>query len=282
MQKPCSSSFRPTALDRQTRPCLNSGGAKKGRFVFHSYLLVIVLALGACTHVPESRRHTPDKETDSAITDVAFPVCVPCTRDEAREWSEDADKDVLSVLRAASCYAFLVKEGTHKASRLADAKKGRQLAEAGITRLPKSGLAHYLYAYLTGLEAENAPLRGLELVPIIEREARLAAEMNPAVDHGGPDRMLGELYLRAPGMPVSIGDVEKAVSHYQRALAIAPGYPENQLGVVEALLEAGDVKKACTHLHDLLSSMPPDRLSEVIWRKALRLLAQLCTLRDTE
>ena len=254
---------------------------KKRLFVFHSYLIVIVLALGACTHVPEVRLHKPDKETNVAKKEAGLAVCALCTRDDAREWAGKAEKDVSSVLRAASCYAFLAKQGEDKALRLADAKKGRQLAEAGVKLLPKSGLAHYLYAYLTGLEAENDQLRGLELVPIIEREALLAAELKPALDHGGPDRMLGELYLRAPGIPVSIGDVEKAVTHYQRALAIAPGYPENQLGVVGALLEEGDVEKACTHLHDLLSNMPPAGSSE-IWRKALRLLEQLCTLRDAE
>ncbi len=226
--------------------------------------------------------HKVDEGTGGAIKEAGFPVCAPCTRDEARGWAANAEKDGSSALRAASCYAFLVKQGADKGSRLSDAKRGRQLAETGVKLLPESGQAHYLYAYLTGLEAENDALRGLELVPMIEREARIASELDPSVDHAGPDRMLGELYLRAPGMPVSIGDVEKAVAHYQRAFDIAPGYAENQLGLVETLLEAGEVKKACTHLHELLSNIPPVRSSEVTWRKALGLLKRLCTQRDAE
>ncbi|MBW1780714.1 MAG: hypothetical protein JRL30_08225 [Deltaproteobacteria bacterium] len=220
--------------------------------------------------------------SDAAGKEADFPVCAPCTRDEAREWAADAEKDGWSALKAASCYAFLVKQGADEGSRLSDAKKGRQLAETGIKQLPQSGLAHYLVAYLTGLEAENDTLRGLELVPIIEREARIASQLNASIDYGGPDRMLGELYLRAPVMPVSIGDVEKGVIHYQRAFAIAPEYADNQMGLVETLLEAGDVKKACTHLHELLSNMPPARSSEATWRKALGLLKRLCTEGDSE
>jgi tetratricopeptide (TPR) repeat protein len=203
-------------------------------------------------------------------------ICAPCSRDEAGHWAAGAKEDAWSGLKAANCYAFLAKTGTDKASRLADARTGRQLAESAVRRQPGSGLAHYLYAYLTGLEAENDPLRGLELVPFIEREARLAAELSPLIDYAGPDRMLGELYLRAPGMPISIGDVERAIACYRRALTMAPGFAENRLGLVETLLKAGNVKEACMQLHELLLDMPPANESEAIWQKALDLLKNLC------
>ncbi len=175
-----------------------------------------------------------------------------------------------------------MKQGKDKGLRLADAVKGRKLAETAVTMLPRSGLAHYLYAYLTGLEAENDSLRGLQLVPVIEREALFASNLDPAIDRGGPDRMLGELYLRAPGMPVSIGNLEKAIAHFRRASTIAPGCAENRMGLVEALLEEGDVEKTCKQLHKLLSNIPPARSSEEPWQKALALLERLCTMVDAE
>ena len=254
---------------------------EKGLFAFRS-LFVVLFVLGACTHVPDLPPHKAGKGTGSTQEETGFPICAPCTRDQAEEWEASAEKSAMSALRAANCYAFLVGQEPNKASKLADAKKGRELAETAVKMLPKSGLTHYLYAYLTGLEAENDPLHGLELVPVIEREALLASDLNPAIDRGGPDRMLGELYLRAPGIPVSIGDAEKAVAHYQRALAIAPACPENRMGLVEALLKEGDVEKACMHLHELLSDMPPARSLEVSWRKALGLLKQLCSTKRSE
>ena len=278
MHKPCSSSFKPTVLGRQTRTSPNSYGEKGGLSAFHS-LLLVVLILGACARIPGPPEHIAGKEAGPDIKELELKICAPCSREQAREWAVDADDDGSSTLKAANCYAFLVKTGSTKASRLADAQTGRRLAETAVVRHPTSGLAHYLYAYLTGLEAENDPLRGLELVPVIEREARIASELNPALDQGGPYRMLGELYLRAPGIPVSIGDVEKAVTCYRRALAAAPHSAENRLGLAEALLKAGEEREACTQLHDLLSGMPPAGSSRDIWRKALDLLKQLCTAR---
>jgi len=175
-----------------------------------------------------------------------------------------------------------VRQGKDKTLRLADAVQGRKLAETAAAMLPESGLAHYLYAYLTGLEAENDTLRGLELVPVIEREATLAAKLNPVINGAGPDRMLGELYLRAPSAPLSIGDLEKAAEHYRRAIAIAPEHTDNQLGLVETLLEEGEYEEACTHLHGLLSGMGPALASEASWRKTLGLLKRLCSMRDPE
>ncbi|MBL7171935.1 MAG: tetratricopeptide repeat protein [Desulfobacteraceae bacterium] len=254
---------------------------EKGLLAFLS-LFVVFFVIGACARISDLPLHEAKKGAVSDIKEADFPMCTSCTRDEAEEWATAAEKDLSSALKGANCYAFLVAQEEDKASKLADAKKGRELAETAVKMLPKSGLTHYLYAYLTGLEAENDPLRGLDLVPVIEREALLASDLNPAIDRGGPDRMLGELYLRAPGIPVSIGDPEKAIAHYQRALAIAPACPENRMGLVEALLKEGDVEKACMHLHELLSDMPPARSLEVSWRKALGLLKQLCSTKRSE
>ncbi len=242
----------------------------------------MVLFLGACAHIPAAPQRRADKKTGQAMEEVELSICAPCSRGEVRQWAADAERDVGSALKAANCYAFLAKTGTDKASRLADAMTGRQLAESAAQRQPGSGLAHYLYAYLTGLEAENDPLHGLELVPVIEREARLAEELSPSIDHAGPDRMLGELYLRAPGMPVSIGDVEKAIVRYRRALTIAHGFAENRLGLAEALLKGEETTEACMELHGLLAEMPPADASEATWRKALDLLKRLCAAKNAE
>jgi len=216
------------------------------------------------------------------MKDPALSICAPCSRDEAEQWAAEATEDVWASLKAANCYAFLVKTETDKALRLRDAGTGRQLAETAVQRQPGSGLAHYLYAYLTGLEAENDPLHGLERVPVIEKEARLASELSPSIDNGGPDRMLGELYLRAPGMPVSIGDGEKSIACYRRALTIAPSFAENRLGLAEALLNEEEAAEACKELHRLLADVRPADASEETWRKALDLLKRLCATKKAE
>ena len=250
---------------------------KKRSYAFSS-LLVFLFVFTSCTHLPDQPVHKSETGRISAATETDFRVCDPCTRKQAQGWAAASGQDGPSALKAANCYAFLVGQGKDKTLRLADARKGRKFAEAAVAMLPKSGLAHYLYAYLTGLEAENDTMRGLELVPVIEREALLAAKLNPEVNEAGPDRMLGELYLRAPGAPLSIGDLEKATAHYRRAIAIAPKHTENQLGLVEALVEDGEDEEACIHLHGLLSGMRPARSSDASWDKTLGLFKTVVLL----
>jgi hypothetical protein len=182
----------------------------------------------------------------------------------------------MAALKAASCFVVLIGEGGKKEVQLADARRGRNLAERAVSIYPGSGLAHYLAAYLTGLEAERDPMRGLDFVLVIEREAKLAAELAPGVDHGGPDRMLGELYLRAPGFPMSVGDPGKALFHYRRSVDLAPGYLENRLGLAEALFHDEQNAKSCDELTKVLSAMPPQEDFRATWKKAISLLERLC------
>ncbi len=245
---------------------------------------LFVSALSACAQVHERRDVVLERGTEEEYRLLAEDIYLwqPCTRSEAEVYEAQAETDGLAALRAASCYLLLVTEETDGATRLADAKRGRKLAEAALESYPESGGAHYLAAYLTALEAQNDRARGLSLVPIIEREALAAAELNPRVDHGGPDRMLGELYLRAPGLPMSVGDPAKAVAHYRRARDQDPNHPENRLGLIEALMAEDERKAACDELRELLTGMRPQDQAEAAWIKALGLLKQLCADLDLE
>ena len=241
-------------------------------------LIIAVLLLGGCAYAPPRLPSVPGKVTaeDTALPGGGIVLWAPCSREQAERWGAASESDGMAALKAASCFVVLIGEGGEKEVQLADARRGRKLAERAVAMVPESGLAHYLAAYLTGLEAERDPLRGLDFVPVIEREAKLAAELAPGVDHGGPDRMLGELYLRAPGFPMSVGDPDKALYHYRRSVDLAPGYLENRLGLAEALFRDEQNAKACDELTRVLSAMPPEEDLRATWRKAISLLERLC------
>lgn len=240
--------------------------------------LLMILLLAACARISALPQQggTVMPPGDIAALEVDFILWEPCTRIEAEQWTAEAETDVRQALKGAGCYAFLLRGEGDKAVQLEDAKRGRKLAEAAAKQAPRSGLAHYLVALLTGLQAERDPLYGLNAVPIIKKEAQIAARLNPSLDHGGPDRMLGELYLRAPEPPVSIGDSSKAVVHYRRALKRAPRYIENHLGLAESLLAEDESGEACEELTKALEEMPPDAERQLQWQKALILLKRLC------
>ena len=240
-------------------------------------LWVFLLFLTACAPMEGMSRHETVVDSITGATEKSS-LWSPCTRNQALVWERQSEQDLGAALQAARCYAVLARTGTSKSVRLENAVKGRNMAEAAAARDPKNPTAQYLAAYLAGLEAENDALKGLNLVPVIERGALEASRLNPGLDHGGPDRMLGELYLRAPDPPVSIGDLEKAIFHYQRAVKQAPDFVENRLGLAEAYLEDDDPGPACTQLRETLSRMSPCDGRGQTWKQTLDLMKRLCEM----
>ena len=240
-------------------------------------LWIILLLLAGCAPIEGISRHETVVDGITGATEKSS-LWSPCTRNQALMWEQQSKQDPGTALQAARCYAVLARNGKNKSLRLENAVSGREMAEAAVARDPKNGTAHYLAAYLAGLEAENQPLKGLALVPLIERGAIRASRLNPELDHGGPDRMLGELYLRAPDPPVSIGDLEKAIDHYQRAVSQDPDFIENHLGLAEAYLADEEPGPACNQLRQILTRMPPGHPWEGSWKQTLDLMKQLCEM----
>lgn len=238
-------------------------------------LVFFILFAGACAQRNNFIRKDKSPAEEKNISKNSL-LWKSCSRSGAEGLALKAQENSLAALDAAACYAFLARQGKNKTERLADAKKGRKMAEAAVNFSPESGTAHYLTAYLIGLEAENDPARGLELVPILEREALTATHLNPNIDDGGPNRMLGELYLRAPSIPISVGDIEKAIFHFRKAVKLAPDSLENRMGLVEALTENEDPDEACFEIEKIFARMPPDKGMRTEWKRSLELFKRVC------
>lgn len=95
----------------------------------------------------------------------------------------------------------------------------------------------YYAALCMGARARARNLEGLDLLPEMVEAGHAARKLNPRIVHGGPDRLLGGIYLRAPAWPTSVGDLDEALSHLQSAVEVAPDWPENHLLLAEALAE---------------------------------------------
>ena len=131
-----------------------------------------------------------------------------------------------------------------------DDGKREQIAYEGIyacrqvlEREHTNAAAHYYLAMNLGQVARTKSLGALKLVNEMEREWGLAGSFDEKLDYAGADRNIGVLYLEAPGWPVSIGSRSKAKQHLQRAVELAPNYPENRLNLMDAYLKWGDRKK---------------------------------------
>jgi tetratricopeptide (TPR) repeat protein len=95
----------------------------------------------------------------------------------------------------------------------------------------------FFHALCMGARAQAVNLEGLGLIKRMVEAGEAARAADPSFAHGGPDRLLGGIYLKAPSWPTSVGDGEAAVEHLEAAVAVAPEWAENHLLLAEALLE---------------------------------------------
>ena len=75
------------------------------------------------------------------------------------------------------------------------------------------------------------------------RAVGLTVAKSPALDEGGPSRVLALLLARAPGWPTGPGNPDDAVLEAQRALDVAK-HPLNELALGECLAATGDTAAA--------------------------------------
>ncbi|MCX6894755.1 MAG: hypothetical protein NTZ16_04485 [Verrucomicrobia bacterium] len=122
-----------------------------------------------------------------------------------------------------------------------------------VAREPKLAAAHLYLAMNLG---QLALLAALKLVDEMEHEFKAAHDLDEHFEHAGPDRNLGQLYFQAPGWPASVGSKSKARKHLERAVALAPDFPENQLNLLEAYCQWKDLKGIRRELKSLPALWP--------------------------
>ena len=150
-------------------------------------------------------------------------------------------------LFARACFD-LAEFATKDAGRAELAQRGIVVSRQLIAREPKLAPGHYYLALNLGQLARTKSLGALPLVDEMERAFKTAASLDANLDHAGPDRSLGLLYLDAPGWPTSIGSNKKARQHLQKAVELCPDFPDNRLCLLEALLKWREQNRVASDL----------------------------------
>lgn len=130
----------------------------------------------------------------------------------------------------------------------------RELLARGVRLAP----VHFYLAMNLGQLARTKGLGALRLVDEMEREFKMARALDEHLEHAGPDRCLGLLYLEAPRIG-SIGNRSRARQHLQKATELAPDYPENRLNLAEAYLKWAEYHQAKRELKALEASWKQSR-----------------------
>src|SRR6185295_95325 len=128
---------------------------------------------------------------------------------------------------------------TNSTERAEVAEQGIAACKQLLAREPNSAPGHYYLAMNLGQLARTRGIGALKIVKQMEREFNTARELDEHFDYAGPDRNLGVIYRDAPSLG-SIGSRSHARRHMDRAIELAPDYPENRLNLIEACLGWSD------------------------------------------
>jgi hypothetical protein len=134
------------------------------------------------------------------------------------------------------------------AEREADPEKREQLAAEGVGFAEialaqggeDDGAVHYYLATNLGLAIREHIVLAMDNLSRLEGEMKRALALSPDIDGGGPLRILGMLYLKAPAWPNGIGDHDQALELLEKAAKTHPEHPLNHLFYAQALWDEGD------------------------------------------
>ena len=116
---------------------------------------------------------------------------------------------------------------------------------------PDSAVSYFYRGLCRGKQAEMKGIwASLGIIEPFQEDMKKAVELDPKVNHAGPHRALGKLYLELPFFLG--GDSDKAVFHLKEAVRLAPDYAENHLGLAQILVKKNNSTQARESLHKLI------------------------------
>lgn len=146
---------------------------------------------------------------------------------------------VAGLLGAMRASAWLIEHESDPVRRRALTGSAVQLGQWCERRVPADPECGYRLALAVGQQARERPATAVDGLKVMVSLLEQAAAAAPALDSGGPDRVLALVLLRAPGWPAGPGDSEAALGRARAAAGRAPDYPPNQLALAEALRANG-------------------------------------------
>lgn len=136
--------------------------------------------------------------------------------------------------RVARAHWFLGEEEA-KPKRKALFKKGAAYAERARAANPRGSEGHYWFAACTARHAEERGiLDSLFAVDSIMGALHKTIEVDPK--HCWAHHVLGVVYRKVPGWPLSQGDIDKSLEHAQIAVRGCPQAPLVYIGLGETLM----------------------------------------------
>lgn len=188
----------------------------------------LYLAFAAGTAAPQ-RPEDPKGCGDRAFVHRADPARAREAFECYRQAHEASPEDTEAAWRYSMACQFigyrLTKETEDKLKIFA---AGRDVASAAAKAKPDCGPCHFWGGINRALFGETSGIfRTIATLGIVKQDLERAAEIDPAYAYGGPDRILGLIDQKVPG--ILGGSDTDAAAHFEKAITLAPTNPLNYL-----------------------------------------------------
>jgi hypothetical protein len=171
-----------------------------------------------------------------------------------------APRDRTAGLALANCAQLRADPETNEGLVIELSEQGMQAARLAASG-PDDAEAAYLQAINLGLYLQAKGLVAIGRLPELVALLKTAGT-KPEIDQGGPLRVLGLLYVRAPAWPVGPGDLDAGLDLLKQAAVQYPEHPLNHLFFAQALSEADDPVGARRELSQARALSVADRYGD--------------------
>ena len=183
---------------------------------------------------------------------------------------EPNNGEVLWVMAKAHLY---LGDRSLDSEKLAIYEAGKDYADKAVESLPNCPHAHYWQAVLIGRVGET---KGILNSLFMVRPLKEALDRVLELDEGYADAYfaLSQLYLQAPGFPLSVGNKSKALEMAEKAVELEPDNAEFNVQLARTLLAYRRSSEAVEVLKRALQSPEMD-IDNLLKDEAEKLLASI-------
>lgn len=194
----------------------------------------------------EARKLIDERELDDANLDTAYDLLEAVIEEDAScGWAYGLISEIY----------YWTGEFADADDKLFNFEQGVEWGEKGVKADENSLEANFWLAVNYGsFGNEKGIMKSLSLIQPIKSHVEKAMEIDESYFYGGPWRVLGRLYHKAPGFPISIGNSKKAVECFEKALELGSKFYLNHLFAAELYQSLRDKNKAREHLEWIINA----------------------------
>jgi hypothetical protein len=235
-------------------------------------ILLFLSGLLGCASAPKPVEPPPQKplaaddlktlqaEADAHCQQTAARALRDAGHDQAVRAQQAAPQDRDIGLILARCSLMKADFQDKSDHRVELCEQGYEAARR-VSRGPDDAEAAYLQAVNLGLYVQAKGLTAVGRLSELVKLLKVAGQQ-PQIDDGGPLRVLGLLYVKAPAWPVGPGDLDLGLDLLKKASESYPEHPLNRLFYAEALIADGQKGQARTELERARALSTPQRFGE--------------------